>query len=81
MAIYNYHKLQMIRAKAALSTSKDAEKGSGIDGSGSCGAPVGQIASAASMSHTGSGSGGGDSIVANGQKDSYDSSYRCASQQ
>ena len=27
MAIYNYHKLQMIRAKAALAGSKDAEKG------------------------------------------------------
>jgi hypothetical protein len=27
VAIYNYHKLQMIRAKAALAGSKDAEKG------------------------------------------------------
>jgi hypothetical protein len=27
VAIYNYHKLQMIRAKAKLAGSKDAEKG------------------------------------------------------
>lgn len=65
VAIYNYHKLQLIRAKAALSTSKDTEKG------GPGGASPGQIASAASLSHSDSGG-----VGANGRKDGYDSSYR-----
>lgn len=65
VAIYNYYKLQLIRAKAKLSTSKDAEKGGG-------GAPPGQIANATSLPL----SDGGAS--ANGRKEGYDSSYRYA---
>ena len=34
VAVYNYMKLQMIQAKAALSTGKDAEKGGGAGGLG-----------------------------------------------
>lgn len=34
VALYNYMKLKMIQAKAALSTGKDAEKGGGAGGLG-----------------------------------------------
>ncbi len=67
MAIYNYQKLQMIRAKAALTGSKDAEKGGA-----SLPTPDSGVASAKADALLAS-SGGG----ANGHKEDFGGGYRC----
>ena len=76
VGIYNYEKLKVIRAKAALSTHKDAEKGSSGSSSSSIttSANTGAIVSASSMARNEIGA------AANGRKDSSDSSYRCVIQ-
>lgn len=76
VGIYNFQKLKVIRAKAALSTSKDSEKGTS-GGSGSnilSAANGGGIANAASMVRSdaaGSSMGGPTS-----RKDGSETSYR-----
>jgi uncharacterized membrane protein len=64
VAIYNYQKLQMIRAKAALTGSKDAEKGGSSAPTPDMGAASGQTSALLSA--------GG----ANGHKDGYEGGYR-----
>lgn len=75
--MYNFQKLKVIRAKAALSTSKDSEKGT-LGGGGTIMSAAnggGGIASAASLAHNdaaGSSAGRPPS-----RKDGSDTSYRC----